>query len=290
MQSRTEGVVVGVFSDLGEAQKAAARLENAGFPKDSIGIVTRSGPQARDEHTSPVENDAAAGAAIGGIGGLVLTFATLTVPGVGPLLAAGPILAALGGAGVGAVAGGLIGALTRMGISEDDARGYAEGIRRGDVLLTVRTSATGADRARGILGDSNARRDEHAPGTAHEPSWTGLDAGAAVHSEDEIRREHRHYKPHADPAYEWRDMDEKERKHAGRDDAGTDWPHKKAYDIGDSLVEAEAENASVDTARTEEAAKRTLGKKPKDLESEVGTPGTHENAGERHHQSDKNRT
>jgi len=106
----------------------------------------------------------------------------------------------------------------------------------------------------------------------HEPGLEPL-------SEDELRRERKNYGPGEEAAYEPENMNEKERSHVGGKDAGIDWPHRDAKDIGDSLVEAEAQNASVDQNRTEEAARRDLGKKPRDLESEVGTPGTSDDAG-----------
>src|SRR5579884_293337 len=98
-------------------------------------------------------------------------------------------------------------------------------------------------------------------------------------SKDELQRDHKHYHPQEDRAYEPENMNEKERSHTGGKDAGVDWPHREPYDIGDSLVEAEAENASADQSRTEKAANRSLGKKPHDLESDVGTPGTSDDAG-----------
>lgn len=100
----------------------------------------------------------------------------------------------------------------------------------------------------------------------------GHDPGAESMSEDEIRRECKNYAPQEDPAYEPEHMNEKERKHTGNKDAGLNWPHREAYDIGPSLVEAEAENAADDQQRTEQQAKKTLGKQPKDLEAQVENP------------------
>jgi hypothetical protein len=69
--------------------------------------------------------------------GLVAGLAALAIPGVGPIIAAGPIFTALTGAGIGAAAGGLIGALANTGMPEEDARIYAEEVRRGGVLVIV---------------------------------------------------------------------------------------------------------------------------------------------------------
>ena len=107
----------------------------------------------------------------------------------------------------------------------------------------------------------------------------GHDPGLEPLSEEELRRERKHYGPKENPAYEPENMNEKERSHSGGKDGGIAWPHRDVTDIGESLVEAEAENASVDQNRTEKAAKGTLGKEPHDLESDVGTPGTSDDAG-----------
>jgi hypothetical protein len=109
-------------------------------------------PDQRDmidagDKVSNVAGDAGIGAAIGGVGGLLLSFAGMAIPGVGPVLAAGPIVAALGGAGLGAAAGGLIGVLTESGIPEDEAGLYAEGVRRGGDS-DYRSSPRGAGRSR----------------------------------------------------------------------------------------------------------------------------------------------
>jgi uncharacterized protein (TIGR02271 family) len=80
----------------------------------------------------------------------------LAIPGFGPVIAAGPIAAALTGAGIGAAAGGLIGGLKNAGVSDEDAEYYAEGVRRGGVLLTARTSDTLAHNAIDILDSAGA--------------------------------------------------------------------------------------------------------------------------------------
>src|SRR5438045_800701 len=138
--------VVGVFDNMDDAQSVVRELENAGFSREDISVVahqensgqaatpTGETPAATGEMpvasgetpatsdtTAHVATDAGVGAALGGIGGLLLSFAGLAIPGVGPVLAVGPIVAALSGAGIGAVAGGIIGALTEAGIPEEEA-------------------------------------------------------------------------------------------------------------------------------------------------------------------------
>ncbi|MDQ4075563.1 MAG: hypothetical protein M3220_04865, partial [Chloroflexota bacterium] len=115
------------------------------------------------------------GAILGGLAGLLVGLASLTIPGIGPIVAAGPLAAALAGAGIGAVAGGAVGALIDMGVSEEDAEYYAEALRRGDVIVAVRTEDERADLAVDVLRqhapiDLEARVEEW-----REEGWEGFD-------------------------------------------------------------------------------------------------------------------
>jgi len=155
--------VVGLFDDMPTAQRAADQLERAGIARSEISIIAgnESGKYAdyssgTGEVGKGIAGGAGAGAAVGGGLGLLAGLTALAIPGFGPIIAAGPIAAALTGAGIGAAAGGLIGGLKNSGISESDAHLYEEGVRRGGVLVTVRTADTLADRAAGILDDAGA--------------------------------------------------------------------------------------------------------------------------------------
>ena len=106
--------IVGVFNSVGDAHAAVRDLEALGIARDEISVVANKNAagyetmESRDK-ASDVVADAGIGAAIGGVGGLLLSAAgALTVPVIGPILAAGPIAAALTGAGIGAAAGGAI--------------------------------------------------------------------------------------------------------------------------------------------------------------------------------------
>lgn len=154
-------IVVGLFDRLDDAQACVRDLEDNGFPRNDISLVAKDAKgeyarqfQKRDVHDD-VKNGAADGAGIGavlgGLGGLLVGLGALAIPGIGPVLAAGPIITTLAGAGIGAAAGGLIGALVDAGIPENQAKVYAEGVNRGGTLVTVNTSDDMASKAADIM-------------------------------------------------------------------------------------------------------------------------------------------
>ncbi|MFC6773129.1 hypothetical protein ACFQFE_03705 [Methylobacterium gregans] len=110
---------------------------------------------------------------LGGGAGLLAGLGLLAIPGVGPVVAAGWLVATVTGAGVGAAAGGLIGGLTGAGLSQHEAETYAEGVRRGGTLVTARVDDGLADRALAILDKHGSiDLDERAQGWRAE-GWTG---------------------------------------------------------------------------------------------------------------------
>jgi hypothetical protein len=133
--------VVGVFNDLAPAEGLLEDLRRAGFDRDQLSIVGKD-RGVRTGGTTGAEGKAAgAGAVLGGIAGgalgWLLGIGALTIPGIGPVVAAGALATTLGGAAAGAVAGGLLGALVGLGIPEQEARGYEARVREGGVLLVV---------------------------------------------------------------------------------------------------------------------------------------------------------
>jgi len=182
-----------------EANEAVRDLEAQGVSRDDISVVAHKNAAGYDamerrDKASDVVADAGIGAAIGGVGGLLLSAAgAITIPVIGPILAAGPIAAALTGAGIGAAAGGLVGALTESGIPESEAKYYAEGVRRGDVLVTVRTNETNVDKVCNILDRHDAIDVDERVSSWRERGWTGYREDAKPFSEDEYRTERRYY-------------------------------------------------------------------------------------------------
>jgi hypothetical protein len=95
-------------------------------------------------------------AAIGSVAGFIAGIVALAIPGIGPIIAAGPLAVALTGAAAGAATGGLIGVMTDDGVPEDAARRYSQAIGSGRVMVTVRADASRVDQAAGILDQSGA--------------------------------------------------------------------------------------------------------------------------------------
>jgi PRC-barrel domain protein len=177
--------LVALFDSYDDAAQTARRLEEAGVPSREISIVANP---AGAEHVIPqgTTDDAAQGAgtglavgtALGGGAGLLAGLGLVAIPGLGPMIAAGWLAATAAGAAVGAAAGGIIGALTGAGLSDEDAHVYAEGLRRGGTLLTVRVEEGEALAAKGIIGRSPAV-DAAARGQAYRAEgWTRFDETA----------------------------------------------------------------------------------------------------------------
>jgi hypothetical protein len=138
--------VIGVFSTLAAAEAATNQLLVEGFSTADVSVLFRDERATREfaheKHTKAPEGaatGAGAGGAIGGTLGLLAGIGALAIPGVGPFIAAGPIMAALSGAAAGAAAGGLMGSLVGFGIPEYEAKVYEGKVREGGILLSVHT-------------------------------------------------------------------------------------------------------------------------------------------------------
>jgi uncharacterized membrane protein len=148
-------VVVGVFPRRTEAEQALAALRDAGFAGQDVSLLTQNPDAvvAPDRDPSAAEG-AAAGAFAGGLtgafAGWIIGAGSLLIPGFGPFLAAGAIATALTGAALGAGIGAIGGALTGMGIPEEEARWYEQQVQAGGTLVTV-DAANRADEAEEIL-------------------------------------------------------------------------------------------------------------------------------------------
>ncbi len=136
---------------------AVERLKNAGFSSHDISVLFPDEGNALTEKEATKAPEGATtggttGFVVGGVLGWLAGIGSLAIPGLGPFIAAGPILGALGGAAVGAAVGGLAGALIGMGIPEHEAKHYESRVREGNALLSIHTEdESEAERARQIL-------------------------------------------------------------------------------------------------------------------------------------------
>jgi len=136
--------VFGIYRDRMHAEQGVDALINAGFRSEDISALLPDNVGTKDfahEKSTKAPEGAAtgagAGAVVGGTLGLLAGIGALAIPGLGPFIAAGPIMGALGGIGTGGVVGGLIGALVGMGIPEYEAKRYEGLVKEGGILLSV---------------------------------------------------------------------------------------------------------------------------------------------------------
>jgi uncharacterized membrane protein len=132
-----------------QASRIVDELKNAGFSNNDISVLLpdKSGTKdfAHKKSTKAPEGaitGAGTGGILGGALGWLAGIGSLAIPGVGPFIAAGPIMAALSGAAIGAAAGGLVGTLVGMGIPEYEAKRYESKIREGRILLSVHSESS----------------------------------------------------------------------------------------------------------------------------------------------------
>lgn len=139
-----EKYVIGYYDTEQEAVHAIEKLKRAGYRDEDISVISKN-QQDVDHITEETDTKAPEGAAtgaatggvLGGLGGVLAGLGTLAIPGIGPVIAAGPIVAGLTGAAAGAGLGGLAGALIGMGIPEDEAHQYSEYVNQGKILVLV---------------------------------------------------------------------------------------------------------------------------------------------------------
>lgn len=156
--------VFGLVRNESQACNIVDDLRQAGFSNNDISVLLpdKSGTRdfAHEKHTKAPEG-AATGAATGGVLGGTLGWlagiGALAIPGLGPFIAAGPIMAALSGAAVGAAAGGLTGALIGMGIPEFEAKRYEGKVKEGNILVSIHSdNSDETKRAKEILESDGA--------------------------------------------------------------------------------------------------------------------------------------
>ena len=154
----------GIYSDTVQVEEAINALLAARFRNEDISVLFPDNQGTKDfaheKNTKAPEGAAAgagAGGALGGAVGLLVGIGALAIPGLGPFIAAGPIVSALAGLGAGGAVGGLLGALAGMGIPEYEAKRYDGRIRQGSILVSVHCdNSDWVSRAKDILKNTGA--------------------------------------------------------------------------------------------------------------------------------------
>ncbi|MGH1591770.1 hypothetical protein ACRBEV_29510 [Methylobacterium phyllosphaerae] len=191
----TQQTITALFDRYDDASVAVGKLEAGGIPHGDISIVSNN---ENDRHTGMIARDgdhvsadtkekakdgtgagATLGTVVGGAAGLLAGLGLIAIPGVGPVVAAGWLVATLTGAGVGAAAGGLAGGLTGAGVSEKDAHAYGEGVRRGGTLVTVRADESRGPMVMDILEQHGSVDLDQKAATWRQDGWTPATASDA---------------------------------------------------------------------------------------------------------------
>lgn len=186
--------ITGLSDTYDDAAKTVRELEAIGVPHDDLSVVAnnvddRYGTTEESNAGPDAATGAAVGSVVGGSAGLLAGLGMLAIPGVGPVVAAGWLVAtavgAIAGAGAGGVTGGVIGSLT----SREHAHVYAEGIRRGDTLVTARVEEHQAVAVEQIMRRNRAVDPDSRGKTYRDAGWTAFDDTANPYTVSELQRE-----------------------------------------------------------------------------------------------------
>ncbi|MFF2019264.1 general stress protein [Paenibacillus sp. NPDC058177] len=188
--------IVGVFTAEHEASAAIEELKRHGFRTDDISVIARN---PEDAHTilegtgtrapEGMASGAATGGVLGGVTGLLIGIGALAIPGIGPIIAAGPIAATLAGAAVGAGTGGLVGGLIGLGIPEDEAESYDRYVGSGHILVMVDAGGEREQEVHRIFGGYHAVNANYSDREIAEelPEAQALDVREATNDSDSVQ-------------------------------------------------------------------------------------------------------
>lgn len=206
--------VVGLYEDIADAQDAINDLVRSGFDRGNISLIaadrwTEGGKMTPvDDDTlltsDPMQlgSDVAAGmttgSVVGGLGGVLLGLGALAIPGFGPIIAAGPLVAGLAGAGIGAAVGGLVGGLVNWGVPPEEAELYAESVRRGNILVGLKTDEATVSRATEIMNRYGPLDVQGRSEYWRSTGWAGYDNSSAAWTADQMRADQLDYSDYLD--------------------------------------------------------------------------------------------
>ena len=191
-----------LYKDYDTGARVVAELERSGIPQTDISLIANNDSgwfdrnrstridrdaDGTDDRAEGAAKGAGIGATIGGVAGLLAGLGLLAIPGIGPVVAAGWLASTAAVAAAGGAAGGLVGALTQSGIGEKEAHAYAEGVRRGDTLVTVRVPDTDRTRIEAIMDRYNPMDTSSIAAEDRPTNWSGDRIVAAFENSDRAR-------------------------------------------------------------------------------------------------------
>jgi hypothetical protein len=190
--------VTGLYDTYDDAAQTVRDLTAADVPDADISVVANNVddryPLEEKSNAGPdAETGAAVGSVLGGGAGLLAGLGLLAIPGVGPVVAAGWLVAtavgAVAGAGAGAATGGVIGSLTSAGVSREHAHVYAEGVRRGGTLVTARVDEHRVALVEQIMRRHRSVDPDTRARTYRDAGWSAFDENATPYTAAELTRE-----------------------------------------------------------------------------------------------------
>jgi hypothetical protein len=192
--------VVSLYDNIEDARDVVEDLVDAGLNRDDISLVARDvegqygtyleegyAETEGEEVGEAAAGGAVGGAVVGGLTGVLVGLGAFAIPGIGPVIAAGPLAAGLTGAAVGAVTGGILSALVEWGIPEEEAGYYAESVRRGSTLVAARVMEERVDDVVDIMEEYDPVDIERRVAYwRSEEDWSGYSTDADPYGPDEI--------------------------------------------------------------------------------------------------------
>lgn len=192
-----EHTITALYDDFDTAYRVVDALITAGFDRDQISVIANDVDRVYTERYDVNERyddtddvSGGEGAALGAVSGAIIGLGAMLIPGVGPVLAAGPLLSAIIGGGVGAVAGAVTGGITAslidFGVDEDTAHRYAEGVRRGGALVVIHTANDHRDRAMDVMNNYSPIDVDSWAETWQATGWSRFDEEGSPYTSADI--------------------------------------------------------------------------------------------------------